>query len=130
MSKGINKNTRIETIKLITGIGPKINWNTQKNKQLLRAIVSLKNTDEAKLFLRDLMTEKEIKEFANRLEAATLLSRDVQYGPIIEDTGLSSATIARISKWLNGSLGGYRLILSRLNHNNSFKLRKGLSSSS
>ena len=130
MSKGINKNTRIETIKLITGIGPKINWNTQKNKQLLRAIISLKNTDEAKLFLRDLMTEKEIKEFANRLEAATLLSRDVQYGPIIEDTGLSSATIARISKWLNGSLGGYRLILSRLNHNNSFKLRKGLSSSS
>ena len=130
MSKGINKNTRIETIKLITGIGPKINWNTQKNKQLLRAIISLENTNEAKLFLRDLMTEKEIKEFANRLEAANLLSREVQYGPIIENTGLSSATIARISKWLNGSLGGYRLILSRLNHNNSFKLRKGLSSSS
>jgi len=67
------------------------------------------------------------KEFANRLEAASLLSKDVQYNAIIESTGLSSTTIARISKWLKGSLGGYRLILSRLNHHhNSSKLGKGL----
>ncbi|MDD5721408.1 MAG: YerC/YecD family TrpR-related protein [Candidatus Pacebacteria bacterium] len=131
MSKGMNKNTSINTVKLIQGIGPKMNWDDKKNKQFIEAILSLKNTDEAERFLRDLMTESEIKEFANRLEAASLLSKDVQYNAIIESTGLSSTTIARIAKWLKGSLGGYRLILSRLSnvslhHHNSSKLRKGL----
>src|SRR3990167_8045941 len=91
-----------------------IDWNKKENKQLIEAVLALKNADEAERFLRDLMTEGEIKEFSNRLEAASLLSKDVQYNTIIEDTGLSSTTIARISKWLKGSLGGYRLILSRL----------------
>ncbi len=115
-----------------------INWNTKENKQLIEAVLTLKNADETKRFLRDLLTEKEIKEFANRLEAASLLSKDVQYNTIIEDTGLSSTTIARISKWLRGSLGGYRLILARLSptstprlalgtsHHHSSKLGKGL----
>ena len=131
MGKGMNKNTSIETVKLIQGIGSKMNWNDRENKQFVEAILTLKNTDEAECFLRDLMTEGEIKEFANRLEAARLLSGDVQYNAIIESTGLSSATIARIAKWLKGSLGGYRLILSRLSnaslhHHNSSKIRKGL----
>jgi TrpR-related protein YerC/YecD len=106
-----------------------INWNEKENRQLLRALLSIETTDEAQRFLRDLMTEKEIREFANRLEAASLLSRDVQYNTITEDTGLSSTTVARISKWLKGPLGGYRLILTRLHHSNP-KLRKGLSLSS
>ena len=108
-----------------------IKWNEKKNKQLVQALLSLKTTDEASRFLRDLMTEYEIKEFSNRLEAAKLLSQGVYYDAIIENTGLSSATIARIKKWLKGSLGGYRLILSRLSpsihHHNPSKLGKGLS---
>ena len=117
MSKGMNKNTSIKTVKLIRNIGSEMDWNDKKNKQLVEAILALKNVNEAECFLRDLMTEGEIQEFANRLEAASLLSRDVQYNAIIENTGLSSTTIARISKWLNGSLGGYRLILNRLGNN-------------
>jgi TrpR-related protein YerC/YecD len=135
MSKGMNKNTSVETVKLIQSIGPTIDWSEKKSRQLVNAFLSLKNKDEVEFFLRDLMTEREIKEFANRLEAASLLSRDVQYNAIIEDTGLSSTTIARIAKWLKGSLGGYRLILNRLNtsatlktsHHNPSKLGKGLS---
>jgi TrpR-related protein YerC/YecD len=135
MSRGMNKNTSIKTVKLIQGIGSEMNWNDKKSNQFIEAILALETTNEAKLFLRDLMTENEIKEFANRLEAARLLSRDVQYNAIIESTGLSSTTIARIAKWLKGSLGGYRLILSRITpnqgkldteHSNSSKLRKGL----
>jgi TrpR-related protein YerC/YecD len=129
MSKGMNKNTTIKTIKLVQGIGNEINWTDEKKTQLIESILILKNADEAKRFLRDLMTENEIEEFSNRLETARLLSKNVQYGAITESTGLSSTTIARISKWLSGSLGGYRLVLNRLSnkhHNNPIKLEKGL----
>jgi TrpR-related protein YerC/YecD len=105
-------------------------WNTKSNKQLISALLSVKNADEARLFLRDLMTEGEIEEFGKRLEAARLLSRSVQYNTIIESTGLSSTTIARIQKWLRGSLGGYRLVLARLSSNHhhlSHPVGKGLS---
>ena len=105
-----------------------INWDTKENKRLLEAFLTLKNKDEAKRFLRDIMTEKEIKEFSNRLEAAYLLTKDVQYNAITESTGLSSTTIARISKWLKGSLGGYRLVLNKLQHSHSQNsIEKGLS---
>ncbi len=98
-------------------IEKEVNWNSKKNQQLLEAVLALKNTEEAEFFLRDLMTQGEIQEFSNRLEAARLLSKDVQYNTIIENTGLSSTTIARISKWLKGPIGGYRLILKRLKEN-------------
>ena len=131
MSKGMNKNTNIGTVRLMQEIGPKMNWNTKENKQLVEAILTLQNANEAKCFLRDLMTEPEIKEFGKRLEVASLLSKDVQYNTIIEDTGLSSATVARIAKWLKGSLGGYRLVLARLsNHHTPSKFGKGLRLSS
>lgn len=127
MSKGMNDNTSIKTVKIVQQIGETIDWNTKQNKQLISAFLALKNADEGKLFLRDLMTKVEIEEFANRLEAASLLSQDVQYNAISVRTGLSSTTIARIAKWLKGSLGGYRLVLSRLsNHHTPSKLRKGL----
>ena len=115
------------------------NWNTKENKQFIAALLSLKNSEETKSFLRDLMTEGELNEFSKRLEAARLLSRNVQYNTIIENTGLSSTTIARISKWLKGSLGGYRLVLSRISstprisstnkhhHHSQTQVGKGLS---
>jgi TrpR-related protein YerC/YecD len=137
MSKGMNKNTTIGTVRMIENAGAEKVWDAKKSRQLVAGILELKTPDEAKRFLRDLLTPAEIKEFANRFEAARLLSRDVQYNAISESTGLSSATIARIQKWLNGSLGGYRLVLARLSpsaslrtsqhHHNSSQLRKGLS---
>src|SRR5665213_1028256 len=106
------------------------NWNKKENNQLLNALLSIESKSELERFLRDLMTEGELEEFAKRLEAARLLSSDTQYSAIIERTGLSSTTIARISKWLKGPLGGYRLILARLgsmHHHPYSKLEKGLS---
>ncbi|MEK7071518.1 MAG: YerC/YecD family TrpR-related protein [Patescibacteria group bacterium] len=125
MSKGTNKNTKISTVR---EIGRQVDWNTRQNKRLVEAVLALRTKDEAERFLRDIMTESEIKEFADRLEAASLLFRDVQYNAIEEKVELSSATVARIAKWLNGPLGGYRLILNRIsNHHTPSKLRKGLS---
>lgn len=126
MSNGMNDNTRVKTVRLIKEIGADTDWLTRENKQLVAGILALKTENEAECFLRDLLTPIEIKEFANRLEVARLLSEDMQYNAISERTGLSSSTIARIAKWLGGSLGGYRLVLFRLNHHSPSKLRKGL----
>ncbi|PJA94335.1 MAG: DNA-binding transcriptional regulator, partial [Candidatus Komeilibacteria bacterium CG_4_9_14_3_um_filter_37_5] len=94
-------------------------WKDKENRRLIQAILTVKTDGEARLFLRDLMTEKEIREFANRLKAAEMLTNKIPYCLIEKETGLSSTTIARVAKWLNGKGGGYRTIISRLHHDNS-----------
>lgn len=84
--------------------------------RLLDGFLALKNRREAADYLRDLLTEEEILEFSRRLQAASMLKEGQPYAKITVQTGLSSTTIARISKWLKGPLGGYRLILDRLSH--------------
>ena len=104
-----------------------MDWNKQENKELVKAFLTLKTANETERFLRDLMTEKEIEEFANRLKAAEMLSEKISYSKIAEATWLSSTTIARVSKWLNGKEGGYKTIIARLHHHNPAKLGRGLS---
>lgn len=89
-----------------------MNKNTEN---LYQAILSLKNINEAKKFFRDLLTEAEILEFSKRWQVAQMLENKVPYFKIKKKTGLSSTTIARISKWLNKGKGGYKLMLQRLN---------------
>ncbi len=91
-----------------------MDWNSIENKRLIEAVLALKTPDETRRFLRDLMTEVEIEEFSKRLQVAKLLTQKVQYSVIKEKTGLSSRTIARVSRWLNGKEGGYRLMLRRI----------------
>jgi len=87
-----------------------------------------KNQAEMKKFLRDLLTEAEINEFARRWQAAQMLDQKVPYSKIVQKTGLSSTTVARISKWLKNGAGGYRLLLAKLNHHrNSALTETGLS---
>ena len=104
-----------------------MDWNNKENKQLIKAILSLETLDEAKRFLRDLMTEKEIVEFTKRLQTAEMLIAKTPYSVIEKKTGLSSTTVARVSKWLNGKEGGYKTIISRLHHHNSIQTGRGLS---
>ncbi len=81
--------------------------------ELSQAILSLKTEDECRRFLRDLLTEAEIKEFANRWKVAQMLNKKVPYEQIAKETGMSSTTIARVQKWLIKGKGGYRLVLKR-----------------
>lgn len=89
------------------------NWENKETDALFTVILRLRNTDEAKRFFRDLLTEAELKEFANRWRVARMLARGVSYVEIEKRTGMSSTTIARIQKWLTKGMGGYRLILKR-----------------
>ncbi len=106
----------------------KFDWNAKENKQLIEAILSLETADEAKLFLRDLMTSGEIEEFAKRLKTAEMLVNKIPYSTIEKETGFSSTTVARVSKWLNSGTGGYKGIISKLHHHHSqTQIGKGLS---
>ncbi len=102
------------------------NWDNKKSEELLKTILRLSNFDDAKNFFRDLLTEKEIAEFANRWEAAKMLSENEPYLKIQKKTGLSSRTVARVSKWLNSGMGGYKKMIETLHHGNS-SFGKGLS---
>ena len=80
---------------------------------LYRAILSLETSAEARKFFRDLLTETEIRELAERWKAARMLAEGVPYTRIIGDTGLSSTTIARVARWVKRGTGGYRMALKR-----------------
>lgn len=96
--------------------------------ELFKAILVLESVDEARRFFRDLLTEKEILEFANRWRVAQMLDKKVPYTEIEEKTGMSSTTIARVQKWLTSGMGGYKLMLAKLahHHNPSSSFEKGL----
>lgn len=105
-----------------------ITWNNKKTDALIKAVLALKSKKEARKFLRDLLTPEELGEFGNRWQAAQMLNRKISYSTIRGKTGLSSTTIARISRWLNRGMGGYKLVLNRFNnhHHNSLPFGKGL----
>jgi TrpR-related protein YerC/YecD len=103
-----------------------MDWKEEKNKRLVEAVLALETEKEAKCFLRDLMTSGEIEEFANRLKAAEMLLEKDPYSAIEKETGLSSATVARVSKWLNGKEKGYKIIIARLHHRKPARSKRGL----
>ncbi|MDO8529672.1 MAG: YerC/YecD family TrpR-related protein [bacterium] len=102
-------------------------WENKKTEDLIEAILALESGKEAKKFLRDLLTEREIIEFGNRWKAARMLSEKISYPKIQTETGLSSRTIARISNWLKNGKGGYQLVLNRIKHHDSIQTGRGLS---
>ncbi len=105
-----------------------VTWDNKKTENLLQAVLLLESLEEAKRFFRDLLTEAELEEFGNRWLAAQMLTAKESYTIIRGKTGLSTTTIARISKWLQKGRGGYKLILKRLgqHHTNSIPIGKGL----
>lgn len=80
---------------------------------LYRAVLTLRTVDEARRFFRDLLTKTEIEELAERWKAARMLADGVPYTRIVEETGISSTTVARVSRWLKKGMGGYKLALRR-----------------
>lgn len=81
---------------------------------LLRAVSTLEDPEQAARLLLDLCTPKEIEDLSQRLEVAVMLAQGHSYADVSHATGASSTTVSRVSKCLNGSVGGYRDALSRL----------------
>jgi len=86
---------------------------THDTTQLYETILQLRSVEECRKFFRDLLTETEIREVAERWRAAQMLAEGVPYITIERETGLSSRTIARVHKWLKQGKGGYAMMLRR-----------------
>ena len=91
------------------------NWYTDDVKILFEAIISLETVDECRAFFEDACTVKEIIEIAQRLKIAKMLRNKSSYSAINSQTGISTATISRVSRCLDYGSGGYDMVLNRLN---------------
>ena len=90
------------------------NWHNDSTDELCEAILSLKNREECYAFLEDICTIKELLEMSQRLSVAKLLSRGMSSSQISQKTGVSTATISRISRSIEYGSGGYKMIIERL----------------
>ena len=87
---------------------------TSSIDRLFEAVMQLSSTEECYDFFEDICTVKELLDMSKRLDAAVLLSEGRSYQQIVEATGLSTATIGRVSRCLNYGQGGYVKAIARL----------------
>jgi len=83
-------------------------------ERLLSTIAELKDTEECRKFFDDLCTSKDLVEMAHRFDAAIMLNNGENYLSVSKSLGLSSVTISRVSKCLNGKAGGYQNAIAKL----------------
>lgn len=81
---------------------------------LFDAILALQSREECYRLFEDLCTISEIKSLAQRLHIAALLYEGKTYTEIIENTGVSTATISRVNRCLEYGADGYNTVLKRL----------------
>jgi TrpR-related protein YerC/YecD len=82
--------------------------------ELADAVLSLRDRDEARRFLRDLCTLPELEALAHRWQTVRLLEQGIPYVEIAERVPTSTATVTRVAQWLRHGTGGYRVALDRL----------------
>ena len=82
-------------------------------RELYVELIKLETEEEAELFLEDLCTMKELEAMSQRLKAAKMLLGGKTYNEIVEETEISSATLARVSKCIRYGDGGYKAILTK-----------------
>ena len=88
--------------------------NTQM-KELYQAILKLETPTECKKFLRDLCTISELKAMSERFQVAKRVNANQTYREISKLTGSSTTTVTRVAHWLHHGMGGYKLVLDRMN---------------
>ena len=87
--------------------------NIESVDRLFDVILGLKDRDECRAFFEDVCTIKEITDMSQRLDTAFLIDEGLSYQAISDKTGVSTATISRVSRCLNYGAGGYRTVIDR-----------------
>ena len=81
---------------------------------LVKALVAVNNEKDCEALLEDLMTRKELLDIAQRILVAKLLSEQVVYNKIVEETGASTATISRVNRSYLYGAGGYSAVFEKI----------------
>ncbi len=88
-----------------------------QNKQideLFEAVLTLESIEECYRFFDDLCTINEVEAFGQRLMVAKMLHEKMTYQEIEKATGISAATISKISKSYLYGPGGYKMVIEKL----------------
>ena len=80
---------------------------------LADAVLSLRDRDEVRRFLRDLCTLPELEALTHRWQTVRLLEEGAPYVEIAGRVPTSTATVTRVAQWLRHGAGGYRIALDR-----------------
>lgn len=90
------------------------NIRNESIDRLFRVINDLSSLDEFYDFFTDVCTVKELQDMAQRLQIAIMLDNGISYQNITKETGVSAATIGRVSRCLNYGNGGYRSVIDKM----------------
>lgn len=83
-------------------------------ERLCKVLLSLETEEECFRLLEDLCTVREVRDLAQRLEVAQMLTDKITYTEIAAQTGASSATIGRVNRALSYGAGGYPIVLEKM----------------
>lgn len=89
----------------------------KQTETFCNAFLFLNDANEIFAFLRDILTQEEMKEFQQRLDIAVRLHYKTPYTEIEKELGVSSTTIARVSKYLKWPHGWYATVIKRMYDN-------------
>lgn len=81
---------------------------------LYEIINSLKNTEEIKKFLKDILTKSELIMLKRRWHIATLLVKGLDLRTVASKSKTSTQTVSKIKKIIEEGEGGIAMVLSRL----------------
>ena len=82
---------------------------------LFKVIAAIESDSQARAFLNDLCTPKEIDTLIERWEVAKLLStKQYSYREIASQLGVSTATVTRVARFLfNENNEGYKSLIKK-----------------
>lgn len=86
---------------------------TDEKNYLFECILSLESVEECYDFFEDLCTTREVEEMSKRMRAARMLASNKVYNEVVQETGLSTATISRVNRCLKEGAQGYARVLER-----------------
>jgi len=89
-------------------------WYDENMKAFFTAVLALETEEDCLDFFADICTVSELQAISQRLRVAKLLRAGESYNAITAETGVSAATISRVSRCLEYGSGGYDRILDRL----------------
>ena len=73
----------------------------------------LKNRDEVKSFLKDLLTLSEVVMISRRIQVAKMLLEGYTHEQIKKKLRIGFATITNVERWLDNGFGGYKKIIEK-----------------